>query len=134
MGRDIRALALAGALVWIVVACATDPQPDPVRPTDDPYRLGEAARPVSQTLHLVIDPDRPDYSGTTTVELDVPRAIDRLRFHASDLTLSRVVLVGPHGPIDATRLPPDTSHTFTVLARRRICSKLPSVPACSPEN
>ena len=57
-------------------------------------RLGHDVVPTFEEVHLTVDPDRPDYSGSVQVDLQVKRETDRFRFHARNLTLDRLVLIG----------------------------------------
>jgi len=57
-------------------------------------RLGHDVVPTFEVVHLTVDPDRPDYTGSVQIDLEVKRETDRIRFHARSLVLDRVVLIG----------------------------------------
>src|SRR6266404_2314145 len=58
----------------------------------DPLRLGRDVTPSFQYIHLEIDPRKPDFSGSTKIELTVHKPITEFRFHARDLKLEGLVL------------------------------------------
>jgi len=55
-------------------------------------RLGDAVSPTFQSIRLTLDPGRPDYEGTTTIELDVREAVDSFRLHAEGIELESLTL------------------------------------------
>lgn len=66
----------------------------------DPYRLTHDVAPVHQSIHLDLDADSPDYSGSIEVLLRVSAPADHFRFHARDMDLTRVELQGAAGEIE----------------------------------
>jgi aminopeptidase N len=58
----------------------------------DPYRLTSAVRPLAQQLTLRIDPARPDYSGKTTMDIEILRPTRLVRLHAEDMQIDSVTL------------------------------------------
>lgn len=57
-----------------------------------PLRLDRKVVPTSQTIDLVLDAGRPDYTGSVRIDLRVDEATDSFRFHAEELTLTSVSL------------------------------------------
>jgi len=53
----------------------------------DPYRLSPAVQPLRQQLEMTIDPNRPDYVGSTHIVLEVREAVDSVVLHAQDITI-----------------------------------------------
>jgi alanyl aminopeptidase len=62
-------------------------------------RLGRDVVPTRQAVRLVLDADKPDYTGTVSVALQVRRSTDAIRFHARALTVDAVTLTGPQGAV-----------------------------------
>ncbi len=62
-------------------------------------RLDPRAAPVFQEVKLELDADRPDYRGSTRVELRVTEAVESFRFHAEGQELERIELTGAGGAI-----------------------------------
>ena len=58
--------------------------------------------PTFESIRLELDPGRPDYTGSVRIELMVASRTDSFRFHAREMTLKRVALRGPGGPVDVT--------------------------------
>src|SRR5262245_48538388 len=58
----------------------------------DPARLGREVVPTFEALRLDLDADKKSYSGTATIELAVRAPTDSFRFHARDMSLTRVRL------------------------------------------
>jgi aminopeptidase N len=56
------------------------------------YRLSTAVAPVSQRIELQLDPSQPDYSGSTSIELQVGGTTDHLELNQVGLTMSRIEL------------------------------------------
>ena len=65
-------------------------------PTAD-YRLPHTIQPGFQEVELRIDPARPDYSGTTTIELSVAEATDRIGIYQLGLSLDKISLSSDAG-------------------------------------
>src|SRR5712691_3566161 len=65
-------------------------------------RLARDVMPTSEVLRLVIDPEKPDYSGSARVDLRVVNPTRSFSFHARRLKLESVVLGGPSGDVPVT--------------------------------
>ncbi|MEO8504494.1 MAG: M1 family metallopeptidase [Acidobacteriota bacterium] len=72
-----------------------------------PLRLGDDVVPKAQALRLRLDPAAAVYSGDTTIDLDVRRAVDQLRFHAAGETLGTLALHDPAGAAVETKVEHD---------------------------
>jgi len=70
--------------------------------TRDPLRLGREVTPSFQFIHLNLDARRPDFSGSTIIDITVHQAVDRFRFHARHMTLDKLTLTGASGEIAVT--------------------------------
>ena len=55
--------------------------------------------PSFEAIHLTLDADKPDYSGTVQVQITVLKRTDAIRFHAQEMELKRVELNGPGGSV-----------------------------------
>jgi alanyl aminopeptidase len=62
----------------------------------DPYRLNPAVQPLKQQLEMTIDPNGPDYVGSTHITLDIREAVDSVVLHAQDITILSATF-GPRG-------------------------------------
>ena len=62
----------------------------------DPYRLNPAVQPLKQRLEMTIDPNRPDYVGSTHIVLEVREAVESVVLHAQDITILGATF-GPEG-------------------------------------
>jgi hypothetical protein len=64
---------LAVVLAFILAGCNAEQAvvSDSAVPAADPYRLADDVRPVMQLLHLNIDPNLADYSGSTTITIEI---------------------------------------------------------------
>ncbi len=62
----------------------------------DPYRLNPAVQPLKQQLEMTIDPNRPDYVGSTHIVLEVREAVESVVLHAQDITILGATF-GPEG-------------------------------------
>jgi cytosol alanyl aminopeptidase len=60
-------------------------------------QLGRDVVPTSESVRLVLDPDRADYTGSAHVDLQVNRATATIVFHAEGPVLSTLKLSGPAG-------------------------------------
>ncbi|MBZ0115335.1 MAG: M1 family metallopeptidase [Thermoanaerobaculia bacterium] len=67
---------------------------------DDGLRLGSNVRPTAQAISLKIDPAQADYSGSTTIELQIDAATSTFRFHSEDTTITSASLTGAEGALD----------------------------------
>ncbi len=98
---DIPSMAWVLVLVLVLFPAAVLAQGAPASPSPTPaVRLGTDVVPTSQSIRLRLDADRPDYSGTVAIELEVRVATDRFRFHSEGPELTRLVLRGPQGEIE----------------------------------
>ena len=77
-----------------------------VRAEQAPPRLDHVAIPTAQSVDLTCDPEKPDYTGTVRVTLDVKQATDVLRFHARALTVDSATLEGAGGAVKASAIEP----------------------------
>ena len=66
------------------------------------HRLGTDVVPVSQSVHLVADARKADYTGTVRIELDVRRPAATFALHAEQMEIRRVVLSGSGGAVEVT--------------------------------
>ncbi len=70
-----------------------------------PPALGDEARlptyviPTFEAIHLNLDADKPDYSGTVQIQITVQKRTGTIRFHAQEMELKRVELNGPGGSV-----------------------------------
>ena len=62
----------------------------------DPYRLNPAVQPLKQRLEMTIDPNRPDYVGSTHIVLEVREAVESVVLHAQVITILGATF-GPEG-------------------------------------
>jgi alanyl aminopeptidase len=60
-------------------------------------RLGDNVMPSQETLQLLLDPKKDDYSGTATILVEVKAATDTIRFTAKKMTLDHVTLASKQG-------------------------------------
>src|SRR5437867_1680456 len=88
-------LALAATLGGALVASAS------FALTPD-HRLGHEAVPAFEAVWLRLDADSARYDGRVRIQLDVPAATDSFQLEERGLTLRKLVLRGPRGPVDAT--------------------------------
>ena len=65
-------------------------------------RLGTAVVPTFQSIDLRVDPARESFSGSTVIRLEVREATDRFRFHAEEMEIGSLELVGPAGRVEAS--------------------------------
>ncbi|HEY3817926.1 MAG TPA: M1 family aminopeptidase [Polyangiaceae bacterium] len=68
----------------------TAPVPAPPPPRED-GRLPDTVTPQRYSLELRIDPTRPRFSGTTSIQVVVPRPTSYVVMHARDMHISRAV-------------------------------------------
>src|SRR5574337_1447301 len=64
-------------------------------------RLPDWAVPQSYELSIKSDPDRPGYSGTVTIAVDLKKASDHLWLHGKDLEVSGVTITDAKGQAHA---------------------------------
>ncbi|MCK4754173.1 MAG: M1 family metallopeptidase, partial [Calditrichia bacterium] len=60
--------------------------------TDDPYRLNHKVEPVYQLIHLNLDPDKEDYSGHTSIELEISENLTSFRLHGKEFEITEIEL------------------------------------------
>ena len=58
----------------------------------DPFRLAQTIRPVAQQVTLHIDPEATDYTGSTTISIEVAEQADIIRLHAKDMQITSLRL------------------------------------------
>ena len=59
---------------------------------DVEYRLPSSIKPTFQQIHLNVDPDAPDYTGTTQIDISVTDSTNKVGFYQQDLTITRAEL------------------------------------------
>ncbi len=65
-------------------------------------RLGDDVVPTFQAITLDVDADRPDYSGSVRVELEVARSVSAFRIHGREMTLTSLEMRDASGPVEVT--------------------------------
>lgn len=60
---------------------------------DVDYRLPSGIQPTFQKIHLNIDPDTPEYSGVTEIEVNITKPVKRVGFYQLDLAVESAELV-----------------------------------------
>jgi alanyl aminopeptidase len=60
--------------------------------TSGAYRLADGIEPNFQQITLKLNPDQPDFTGSTSIEFTVTRTIDRIEFYQANLELNSVRL------------------------------------------
>lgn len=68
-------------------------------------RLGRDVVPTFQAVRLELDARKADYTGSVRIELRVHRPVPAFRFHAKEMTFTRLDLRGPAGPVSVTHAP-----------------------------
>ncbi len=77
----------------LLIACGADETAQPQKsavlqePAADPYRLSNNVAPTAQQVTLSIDPAKTDYSGSTTIHIEVASETATIRLHAQDLDI-----------------------------------------------
>ncbi len=66
---------------------------------DVDYRLPGYVKPSFQQIHLTIDPDKPDYTGTTLIDIDITKSTDKVGFYQLGLSIDKAELLTPSGSI-----------------------------------
>jgi alanyl aminopeptidase len=89
-------------MLTCLAACQAEEQTSPENYSDDPFRLIADVRPVMQQLDLRIDPGQADYSGMTTITLELLSQQQELRLHAEELEISNLTLISGDAEIDVT--------------------------------
>ena len=59
---------------------------------EDELRLGEKVVPTFEAIRLVVDSDKPTYTGSVHVALLVKQRTDRFRFHAEEMHIDKISL------------------------------------------
>jgi len=87
-----------------VVGCGAEQDTATVTEAEnsDPFRLAADVRPVMQTLNLNIDPDQADYSGSTTITIDVASERSSFRLHAKEMQIDNLSLSSDGNAIAVT--------------------------------
>src|SRR5258706_3670656 len=68
----------------------------------DVGRLPTDIVPTFEAIRLDLDADKMDYSGAVRVELKVLKATKTIQFHAQEMKLGKIVLIGKGGPPKST--------------------------------
>ena len=82
----------------LLIACGADEAVEPHQqtvvqePASDPYRLLSNVAPIAQQVTLNIDPKKTDYSGSTTIHIEVASESADLRLHAQDMEITSLRL------------------------------------------
>ncbi len=101
--RAISTLIMTGLLAIGGLAAAKPPHVAPghaaANATEAPplTRLPGWAVPQSYTLSIKSDPDKPGYSGTVTIAVDLKKASNHVWLHGKDLKVSSVTVTDAHG-------------------------------------
>jgi alanyl aminopeptidase len=96
------------AIALVLVACGAEEStvsPAPVVEAEfpsDPYRLTENVAPVAQQLTLHVDPESTDYSGSTTINVEVASEAPHIRLHAQDMQITSLTLTHAETALDVT--------------------------------
>jgi alanyl aminopeptidase len=98
--RSSPKLWLASAVVLLLVACGSAEQAAPKADSEDPFRLAANVVPTAQEVSLRIDPAQTEYSGSTTITIDVSSPATEIRLHAEDMDVRSLRL-----SIDGNDLP-----------------------------
>ena len=90
----------------LLIACGADnavePQSETVvqEPVSDPYRLLSNVAPIAQQVTLDIDPQKTDYSGSTTIHIEVASESAEIRLHAQDMEITSLQLSNADAAIE----------------------------------
>jgi alanyl aminopeptidase len=95
---------LAVVLAFILAGCNAEQAvvSDSAVPAADPYRLADDVRPVMQLLHLNIDPNLADYSGSTTITIEIGSERSSFRLHAKEMQIDDLSLSAGGNAVDVT--------------------------------
>ena len=102
-----RIWAACGAAL-LLVACGADDavesQAETVvqEPVSDPYRLLSNVAPIAQQVTLDIDPQKTDYSGSTTIHIEVASESAEIRLHAQDMEITSLQLSSGDSAIEVS--------------------------------
>ena len=78
--------------VWIMAAIIVSTLVFPQHSSAQDYRLPSDVIPVQQSVNLQLDPDQTDYTGSTTIQIEVKKATQTFEFHAEEMELTKVTL------------------------------------------
>ncbi len=78
------------------------PPPPPLTPPAVGHRLGTDVKPISQSVRLVADARKPDYTGSVRVDLEVRRPAAGFALHAEEMDIRRLALSGPGGAVEVS--------------------------------
>ncbi len=92
------ALIIIGAIV--LAACNPAQESTPPAVDADPFRLALNVAPIAQQLTLNIDPDQANYSGTTTITIEVASEAPEIRLHAQDMQITSLIVSTIDGILD----------------------------------
>lgn len=81
----------------------------------DPYKLSAEIKPVLQRISLHIDPDHTEYSGSTTISIEVAVDSPVIRLHAEDMEITSLRLTADEEPVDVRHESGD--HGLLTLSR-----------------
>jgi len=100
MSAHPRRVLLAASAVFLLFASRA------ARAEQAPTRLDHAAIPTAESVDLTCDPEKPDYSGTSHITLDVKQPTDVLRFHARTLTIDSAKLTSSKATLQPSAIEP----------------------------
>jgi alanyl aminopeptidase len=89
---------MASVAALLLVACGADEAVESLQQESveeqaaDPYRLSTNVMPVAQQVTLNIDPDKADYSGHTTIQIEVAGESADIRLHAQEMEITSLRL------------------------------------------
>jgi len=86
-------------LALFLTACNPEPEKPPEtpqavteNPATDPYRLDPNVQPTFQHISFRMDPSQADYTGSTTIELDIANPSKEIRLHAFEIDVDALSL------------------------------------------
>ena len=91
-------ICTASVVALLLVACGADEAVEPLQEVvvqeeaADPYRLLSNVAPIAQQLTLNIDPDKTDYSGSTSIQIEVASESADIRLHAQEMEITALRL------------------------------------------
>jgi len=78
---------------WFLLVIGLLVSPAVVYADDDvDHRLPAGIAPTYQAIELVLDPSKPDYTGTTTINVSIDQTTDRIALHQLNLDLTTITL------------------------------------------
>ena len=60
---------------------------------NDPYRLPHKVEPVYQIIRLELDPDKDEYIGNTSIDLQIQQNVSTFRLHGKDFVIEKIALL-----------------------------------------